>query len=285
MPTETPIRSRTLVVDDDEVMRELLAALLDLQGHDVHAVASGEAALQWLEEAPAPNLILTDMHMPGMEGLVLVEALREVMVPPTRLLGMSGSQPQAPVLHSLDAFVLKPFGYADLATALQELDAAEGMAASEASSMARIDSANPTAEMHEMSAFALSSGELQSYGRVQNSDTARSSAEPVLDAAIFDSLSKSFRMPQLAELYTLTLNDVAVRQTRMEGHAEAGDREAAQREAHSMKGLCGMVGAREIGALAAAVEAGTTLDISALHEIPAACARLRRMLDTKFASH
>lgn len=250
MTAETPIRSRTLVVDDDEVMRELLAALLDLQGHDVHAVASGEAALQWLEEAPAPNLILTDMNMPGMEGLVLVEALREVMVPPTRLLGMSGSQPQAPVLHSLDAFVLKPFGYADLATALQELDAAEGPAASEAASLERIDS-----------------------------------AEPVLDVAIFDSLSKSFRLPQLAELYTLTLNDVAVRQTRMEGHAEAGDREAAQREAHSMKGLCGMVGAREIGALAAAVEAGTTLDISALHEIPAACARLRRMLDTKFASH
>ena len=274
MLTESSTRSRTLVVDDDEVMRELLAALLDLQGHDVYVVDSGAAALQWLESSPAPNLVLTDMQMPGMTSSSLVQALRGAIAPPTLLFGMSGNRPQQPVLDSLDAFVLKPFGYEDLQTALQDVrrpDAFQTMKGNATPTSSDIEASTdedmqPHAGTHVLHPAAITEG------------------QPVLDDAIFNSLHGSFRTAQLAELYTLTLNDVAIRHGRIQAYAAAGDADSARREAHSVKGLCGMVGARELGALAAAVEAGTTLNTSAIHEISAACARLRRMLDTKFGN-
>ena len=165
---------------------------------------------------------------------------------------MSGSRPQQRVLDSLDAFVLKPFGYADLEAALQPMTALEGAMPPGAAAETRADALPFTAE--------------------------------VLDEAIFASLQGSFRSAQLEELYAMTLNDVEKRRRRMEEFAAEGDLEATQREAHSIKGLCGMVGARELGNLAGRVEAGTTFDVFALNEISAACARLRRMLDTKFAN-
>ncbi len=256
MPRETITRSRTLVVEDDAVMRELLLALLDMQGHEVHVADSGDEALQRLANGPAPDFVLTDMLMPGIHGGALVQALRGAVGPSTRLVGMSGSRPQQRVLDSLDGFVLKPFGYEDLEAALGQTS----------------KPGNGTRAEHGASSQENVAAELPAVG-------------PVLDEAIFTSLRGSFRSAQLAELYTLTLSDVEARRKKMDAFAAAGDLKAIQREAHSIKGLCGMVGARELGDLAHAVEAGTTLDVFSLHEISAACARLRRMLDTKFANH
>ncbi len=259
MSTEPITRSRTLVVDDDAVMREVLLALLDMQGHEVHVVDSGDEALHRLATEPAPDFVLTDMVMPGIHGGALVEALRGAMAPSTRLVGMSGSRPQQRVLDSLDAFVLKPFGYADLEAVLHSAAAPDSHAPGQAAQ------GEPGTEPESAANQPVSGG--------------------VLDEAIFASLRGSFRSAQLAELYTMTLNDVETRRKRMEEFTAADDLEAAQREAHSIKGLCGMVGARELGDLAGRVEAGTTFDVFAIHEIEVACARLRRMLDTKFANH
>lgn len=253
MPTEPLTRNRTLVVDDDAVMREVLLALLDMQGHEVHVVDSGDEALHRLATEPAPDFVLTDMLMPGIHGGALVQALRNVMAPSTRLVGMSGSLPQQRLLDSLDAFVLKPFGYADLEAALQSV-AAPGQR--------RQEEPTPLAET-----------------------TSGPGLPPVLDETIFTSLQASFRPAQLADLYTMTLNDVEKRRRKMKDFVASRDLEAMQREAHSIKGLCGMVGARELGDLAGSMEAGTTFDVFAIDEISAACARLRRMLDTKFANH
>ena len=255
MLTEPINRSRTLVVDDDAVMREVLLALLDMQGHEVQVADSGDEALHRLTTEPAPDFVLTDMLMPGIHSGALVQALREAMAPSTRLVGMSGSRPQQYVLDSLDAFILKPFGYEDLEAALQS-------AGAPGQSRPGDPGTEPEKTMKNAAVIA-----------------------PVLDEAIFASLEGSFRPAQLAELYTMTLNDVQARRRRMKEFAAEGDLEATQREAHSIKGLCGMVGARELGDLAGAVEAGTTLDVFAIEEISAACARLRRMLDTKFANH
>lgn len=241
------------------MVRDLLLALLDMQGHDVDAVDSGDAALHRLATSPPPDFVLTDMLMPGIQGGALVQALRGAIGPSTRLVGMSGSRPQQPVLDSLDAFMLKPFGYADLEAALQTVAAPQTMAA-----------AHPVPAAHR-----IPQEDAGSFAR---------DGDDVLDDAIFADLRQSFRPAQLAELYAMTLNDVELRRKRMAASTEAGDFAATQREAHSIKGLCGMVGARELSGLAGAIEARTTFDVSALEEITAACARLRRMLDTKFAN-
>jgi DNA-binding response OmpR family regulator len=59
-----------LVVDDDDDLRETLAALLSASGHHVAVAANGEVALRWLANtSELPDVILLDWMMPRMDGL------------------------------------------------------------------------------------------------------------------------------------------------------------------------------------------------------------------------
>lgn len=64
-----------LVVEDDDVSRELIASRLQRAGHDVRAVGSAPAARTQLHDA-LPDVLVSDMFMPGGSGLGLVADLR-----------------------------------------------------------------------------------------------------------------------------------------------------------------------------------------------------------------
>ncbi|MEA3208401.1 MAG: two-component system, response regulator, stage 0 sporulation protein [Chthoniobacter sp.] len=68
-------RRRLLVVDDEQVIRELHALVLSLDGYDVETAEDGVAALERLATEPF-DLVLTDRHMPNLDGVSLVLALR-----------------------------------------------------------------------------------------------------------------------------------------------------------------------------------------------------------------
>jgi CheY-like chemotaxis protein len=82
-----------LVVDDDAVDRELACRSLGPAGDlEVHTAARGAKALEILAREP-PDLILTDLRMPGMDGLQLVEHIREdYPVVPVILMTSQGSE-------------------------------------------------------------------------------------------------------------------------------------------------------------------------------------------------
>lgn len=65
-----------LVIDDDTIVRQSIAAYLEDSGFLVHQEADGHSALTWLMETP-PCLVLTDLRMPGTDGLTLLKAIRE----------------------------------------------------------------------------------------------------------------------------------------------------------------------------------------------------------------
>jgi two-component system chemotaxis sensor kinase CheA len=67
--------ARILVVDDALTIRELQRSILERAGYDVATAADGEDALRLLTEQP-PDLILTDIEMPRMDGFELTEAIR-----------------------------------------------------------------------------------------------------------------------------------------------------------------------------------------------------------------
>ena len=258
-----------LVIDDDEVMRELLFALLTLQGDAVEVAASGEEALALLREASLPEVVLTDLQMPGLEGAALITALRNAIAPDTLLIGMSGSQPSEIVLRSVDSFVPKPFATTRLNEAITSAKNARqtaGRAATPSTLSGLTHIPNQSQEAPDTSGVV---------------DTGNPKTLP-LDEAIFAAMASKFQPQQLRELYILTLDDIATRHARMEQHALANDVPAVQREAHSIKGLCGMVGARELQQLATVLEGGITLNTSILADFPPACVRLQRMLDAKF---
>ncbi|MEN6632084.1 MAG: response regulator, partial [Candidatus Polarisedimenticolia bacterium] len=66
-----------LVVDDERGIREMLAAALEADGHRVLAAASGEAALETLAAEPV-DLLLTDLAMPGIDGVELLRRAAEI---------------------------------------------------------------------------------------------------------------------------------------------------------------------------------------------------------------
>jgi two-component system response regulator FlrC len=73
-PSE-PLRASVLVVDDDEGVRTFLADALTAAGHAVAQAADGQAALAFLTRQ-AFQVVLTDLRMPGMDGLALLQAIR-----------------------------------------------------------------------------------------------------------------------------------------------------------------------------------------------------------------
>jgi two-component system, NtrC family, response regulator HydG len=65
-----------LLVDDNPAMVNTLADILEAKGFTVHAAAGGAQALQILSEQPV-DILLTDVKMPGMNGLELYRATRK----------------------------------------------------------------------------------------------------------------------------------------------------------------------------------------------------------------
>jgi DNA-binding response OmpR family regulator len=80
--------SKILLVEDDETSRLLLATALRRAGHDVCGCIDGRAALQALGEHRF-DIVVTDIHMPEMDGIELILALRR-SYSPVRILAISG---------------------------------------------------------------------------------------------------------------------------------------------------------------------------------------------------
>jgi CheY-like chemotaxis protein len=103
---------RVLLVDDEYASAEVLALILAGDGYHVTTVPDGQQALARLEEA-APDLVIMDFMMPGMNGAHLVNAIRDIQrfehVP---VLMISGA-PEAALRRyetQYEAFLRKPFG-------------------------------------------------------------------------------------------------------------------------------------------------------------------------------
>ena len=104
-----------LLVEDDDAMREAVAANLSGHGYAVRQVASGEAALRaW--EASRPDLILLDLGLPGIDGLAVVRHVRRDATTP--IIVLSARDQERDKVAALDAgaddYLAKPFGMAEL---------------------------------------------------------------------------------------------------------------------------------------------------------------------------
>ena len=85
-------RARVLLVDDEALVREILAAQLDELGFDVLAAEGGEEALALLAAGERIDALVTDLSMPQMDGLALIQAAqaRRAGLPAVLLTGFAG---------------------------------------------------------------------------------------------------------------------------------------------------------------------------------------------------
>lgn len=104
------MKSKILIVDDEEHIRELIRFYLDKEGFSVVQAASGEEALHLLENEYI-DLAIVDIMMPVMDGFQLVEELKEMKdIPVIMLTAKSQSADKLRGFSlGIDDYVTKPF--------------------------------------------------------------------------------------------------------------------------------------------------------------------------------
>ncbi len=161
---------RILVVDDDSVSGEVLALLLHSAGYAVETVDSGDAALRLLETASRiPQVVLTDLQMPGTTGNELALRLRALCGPATTLLAMSASVPDDNSSRDFDGFLLKPFAMDALTATIARTDAAKSPDGATAvvldeSVYGKLAGSMPHPRLEELYALCLSDAEARVAG-------------------------------------------------------------------------------------------------------------------------
>jgi CheY-like chemotaxis protein len=115
-----PYVARILVIDDDASLRFLLRSMLERQGYSVIEADNGYDGLQcyWAE---LPDVVITDMQMPVMDGLELILALRRAC-PTAKIIAMSGGKQTLNLAQPLTPWTFeKPLRTGQLLAAVQEL--------------------------------------------------------------------------------------------------------------------------------------------------------------------
>lgn len=119
----TATAARVLVVDDERILADTLAAILGRHGYDCRIAYTGDAAVE-LCPAFRPNVLLSDIFMPGLDGIEAAIRIREIL-PACRVLLISGQAETSDLLqHARQRgyffeLLAKPIHPADLLAHLQ----------------------------------------------------------------------------------------------------------------------------------------------------------------------
>ncbi len=107
--------ARVLVVDDEPQITRVLRTVLTSQGYQVRTAPEGESALVDFRDW-SPELVITDLYMPRMDGIELCKRIRSMSSVPIIVLSVKGEErSKVEALDSgADDYVTKPFGIDEL---------------------------------------------------------------------------------------------------------------------------------------------------------------------------
>jgi CheY-like chemotaxis protein len=115
--------ARILLAEDDNAVSAFVTRALKLRGHDVVAVGDGLAALDVLDGGAPFDLLLTDIVMPGMDGIALALKVSRDR-PGMKILMMSGYAHERQRAHNLESLIHKvlpkPFSLDEICKAVEE---------------------------------------------------------------------------------------------------------------------------------------------------------------------
>jgi len=125
-PLDMTAPTDILIIEDDAITREAMAEWLQAAGYGVRKAADGSAGLAAVKSA-APTLVVTDIHMPGMNGAMVIAELKQQYpeIPVIAISGLfdSGHGMDADAAIALGAAraLAKPFKRRDLLRAVADL--------------------------------------------------------------------------------------------------------------------------------------------------------------------
>jgi CheY-like chemotaxis protein len=101
MENKTP---KVLIVDDDKFLLNMYSIKFSKNGFEVNSAGSGEEVLKKIKEGYAPDIILLDIVMPGMDGFEILEALRKDKLAPQASVIMLTNQGQLSDIEKAKSF-------------------------------------------------------------------------------------------------------------------------------------------------------------------------------------
>jgi len=123
-PASVLVKGTILLVEDDQMVRRLTRAMLESAGYTVHEASDAEQALLFLDRTQDFDVLMTDLVMPGMNGIELVDEVRKRR-PSTRVLMTSGYPDRVVAFETpgtgKGAFLSKPFTRERLLAMLKDL--------------------------------------------------------------------------------------------------------------------------------------------------------------------
>lgn len=127
--------AKVLVAEDLEELRRLIVSVLELEEHEVTSVENGLEAMEALKSVEV-ELLITDLIMPEMDGLKLIEWTRE-HYKDLRIIAISGGKAVIPGVYlkaardaGANAVLPKPFGNKDLLETVKEVLSGEAQPSS-----------------------------------------------------------------------------------------------------------------------------------------------------------
>jgi CheY-like chemotaxis protein len=230
-----------LLIDDDLISREVIATILTLNGYTLHTAEDGLGAVGMLSQAKcAPQVILVDVQMPGLNGAALIRELRAHS--DAGIYAISGSAPPEDVRRAVDGFLEKPFSPETLQHLLDE-------------------------------------------HKAKPEKTELTSDEPVVSPKILSQFRQMMPEATVREVYAAVVSDLKKRNDALGAAIARRDAVEVRRIGHTIKGGCGMAGARQAARLGELLEAeGDELNNSTAIQLELKMAQenLERMLKVEF---
>ncbi len=122
--TTANLMKTVLIVDDSPSIRLTLKTLLSLSEFQVEAAGGGNEAISRLRRGLRPDLIITDLHMPCMDGLDLIRAVRKLLADtPILVLTVESRRDERELARQAGAtgWIVKPVTLATLLGAIRRL--------------------------------------------------------------------------------------------------------------------------------------------------------------------
>ncbi|RZA16895.1 MAG: sensor histidine kinase, partial [Lysobacteraceae bacterium] len=240
-------RSLVLLVDDHPTNRQVIQRQLALAGYASETAGDGQEGLErWRTGRYA--LLLSDVHMPRMDGYQLARAIREEEarrgLAHTPMVALTASALKGEAERCLgagmDDYLAKPVGIAHLGACLQRwlphTASPEGMSAAQGG---RIQAANNDQAVAAEAVRAASLPQLDQ--------------PPALETSVLEELTggdPAEARALLQDFLASTTEDLAL----LERYRDAGDLHELTRQAHKVKGAARLVGALDLAGAAAALE-------------------------------
>ena len=113
-----PLHNKILIADDDAEMLETLASMLEAEGYQVIRAENGQQAVE-LARKELPALVMSDIHMPVMDGLAACKAIKTDKVTkgiPVVMLTVEGSinEIQQAISYGAKTYITKPSSKAEI---------------------------------------------------------------------------------------------------------------------------------------------------------------------------